>query len=300
MRLTAGKHDFHFPRRPLIMGIVNINHDSFSGDGSLDSDECLNQAVRQVAAGADIIDVGGESARTNREAISEEEEIDRVAPFIQKFNQALAENRFSSVDDTQLFPPLLSINTWRPKVADALLQEGGDILNDMSALPGPENVEAAVRHQAALLIMHSVGQPKVAHRHVRYENILESLIEFFEEKMLYAEKLGLNRDQIILDPGIEFAKQQEDNLQIYQMLESLKRLNRPVLLPVSRKGMIGEVLNLPHPADRDAGTLACICRGLLGGASIFRVHHVPAAWAAVKLFHALQSSDASPTFLSST
>ena len=188
---------------------------------------------------------------------------------------------------------LLSINTWRSEVVERVLPLGGDILNDISALPTPRNAELCAQFGAALLIMHSVGQPKVPHTHIAYPDVMAELDRFFEEKIGLALAAGLSRDQIILDPGIDFAKQRPDNLRIYRDLERLHHFERPILLPVSRKTVIGDVLGLRDPRDRDAGTLACIAAGMNRGAHIFRVHNVAAAAQAVKvLWHVITPEEA--------
>ena len=281
MILSARGRKISFPRRPLIMGIVNITDDSFSGDGSLDIDYALTLARTHIAAGADIIDVGGESARTNRRAIAEEEECARVKPFVQRFSEVSCD----PVDGIQLFPPLLSINTWRPKVAAEVLNVGGHLLNDMSALPTDANARVAAAHGAALLVMHSVGLPKEEHTHIFYQDVLGTIERFFEEKIRTAMAAGISRDAIVLDPGIDFAKQKSDSLRIYRELDRLKRFERPILLPVSRKTVIGDTLGIPDPAERDAATLACVVAGVLRGASIFRVHNVPAVSQALRVIY---------------
>ncbi len=285
MKLVARGRTVLFPRRPLIMGILNLNDDSFSGDGTLNAELALTRMKKMIADGADIIDLGGESARTNRSAIAVAEEISRVAPVVEKFSRVAAESQ--PRDDVQLFPPLLSINTWRPHVARELLLIGGDILNDMGALPTWENAEIAGIHGAALVIMHSVGEPKVAHTHVGYDDIVGTQLSFFRDKIAGALATGLSKAQIILDPGIDFAKQREDNLKIYREFQQIADLGFATLLPVSRKTVIGDVLGVP-PADRDAGTVACIVAGAQRGATIFRVHHVAAAWATLKTLEALR------------
>ena len=281
MILSARGRMISFPRRPLIMGIVNITDDSFSGDGSLDIDYALTLARTHIAAGADIIDVGGESARTNRRAIAEEEECARVKPFVQRFSEVSCD----PVDGIQLFPPLLSINTWRPKVAAEVLNVGGHLLNDMSALPTDANARVAAAHGAALLVMHSVGLPKEEHTHIFYQDVLGTIERFFEEKIRTAMAAGISRDAIVFDPGIDFAKQKSDSLRIYRELDRLKRFERPILLPVSRKTVIGDTLGIPDPAERDAATLACVVAGVLRGASIFRVHNVPAVSQALRVIY---------------
>ena len=292
MLLRTLHHKVWFPRRPLVMGIVNINDDSFSGDGSLNIEEAIAQAEAQVRAGADIIDVGGESARTNRAPISVADEISRLTPFVTRF--AECHSAVPPVDEEQVFPPMLSLNTWRPAVLRALLPLGVDIVNDIGALIDAENAAAATEFGAALVIMHSLGEPKVPHRHVQYADIMQTLDDFFEHKIAEATKAGLPREAIILDPGIDFAKQRPDNLRIFRELGRLSRLERPILLPVSRKTVIGEVLDLPDPKDRDAGTLACVVAGIQQGASIFRVHNVNAASLAVRTIWSVLGRPAVP------
>jgi dihydropteroate synthase len=272
VKLLARGHTIEFPRRPLIMGIVNLSADSFSGDGLADVDAAVAKARGLVADGAEIIDVGAESARTNRGPISEQEEIDRLCAFITRW------------DD----PALLSINTWRPAVVRAVLREGGHILNDIGALPTDENARTCAETGAALLIMHTVGEPKVAHTHVAYDDVMQRLDDFFAEKVALAERAGLSRDAIVLDPGIDFAKQRDDNLRIYRDLARLHLFERPILLPVSRKTVIGDVLGVPAP-ERDAGTVACVVSGMLRGAHIFRVHNVRAVSQAVRMVEAIES-----------
>jgi dihydropteroate synthase len=274
-----------FPRRPLTMGIVNINPDSFSGDGSLDIDQAIRLANDHAASGADAIDVGGESAGTSRSALPILEEIDRILPFIERFKEVYTD--LSPIDAQQIFPPLLSVNTWRAPVAEAALRAGAHFLNDMSALPTDENACIACRYDAALLIMHSVGEPKQRHTHVQYDNILDTLDEFFDRKMELATNAGLPAESIVLDPGIDFAKQKADNLRIYSQLTRLAHFGRPILLPVSRKAVIMEVLGVENPADRDPGTIACVVAGTLRGASIFRVHNVRAVSQVLRVIDAV-------------
>jgi dihydropteroate synthase len=275
------------------MGIVNINDDSFCGDGTLDPTTALAQAEQQLKQGADIIDFGAESARTNRGPISIQEEIDRLIPVIAAFPSLVARLGRPRWDRDQLWPPLLSINTWRPEVIAAVLPHGGDLLNDISALPDAANARLCDQHGASLLIMHSIGQPKVPHTHVGYPDIIETLTAFFDEKIHLALQAGLAPEHLILDPGIDFAKQQADNLRIYRELDVLHRFNRPILLPVSRKTVIGQTLNQPDPLTRDPGTIACIAAGMRRGAQLFRVHNVSAAAAAVKTLWAAQNPDPS-------
>ncbi len=260
----------------MVMGILNLGPDSFSGDGIVDLDLATRRARQMAEAGADILDIGAESARTNRKAISEQEEIDQLIGFIQNWQKAS-----EALDKAQ--PILLSINTWRPSVARAVLAEGGDILNDIGALPTDENARICAATGAALLIMHSIGEPKIPHTHVQYENVMDQMEGFFEEKIALAIAAGLLCDCLILDPGIDFAKQRADSLMVYNQLARLQKFQRPILLPVSRKTVIGEVLGIEQPQERDAGTIGCIASGMIRGASIFRVHNVEAAVQSIKM-----------------
>jgi dihydropteroate synthase len=272
MRLAARGWTIEWPRRPLVMGIVNLGADSFSGDGITDVPEAIAHARRLVAAGAEIIDVGAESARTNRAPIAEADEAKQLCRFIEKWRE----------------PVMLSINTWRPAVARVALAMGGEILNDISGLPHAENAAICAETGASLLIMHSVGAPKLPHTHVTYNDVMAEVERFFTEKMSMAEAAGLSREAIILDPGLDFAKQRPDNLRILGQLDKLRHLHRPILLPVSRKTVIGDVLGIAEPAQRDAGTVACIVQGMLRGASIFRVHNVRAAVQTIRMIAAVE------------
>ncbi len=284
MRMQLPDREIHFPRRPLLMGIVNVNDDSFSGDGTLDFTSAIRQARAQLLSGADIIDVGAESARTNRAAISVDEELRRFAGFIERWEEAW--QGLAPLDELQVWPPILSANTWRPEVVEKLLCLGKvEILNDMGALPDDKNARSCALHDTALLIMHSVGEPKVPHFSQHWPDVMVELHNFFEMKINIALAAGMPLDGLILDPGIDFAKQREDNLTIYRELEKLQVFGRPILVPVSRKTVIGEVLNLPIATERDAGTVACISASMRRGAHIFRIHDVAAAWQAVKMLH---------------
>lgn len=287
MRLRLPRRVIEFPRRPLVMGIVNVNDDSFSGDGTLDFEKAVALARSQVAAGADVIDVGAESARTNRAAVTIEEELRRFRGFIERWEDVWTE--VEARDEIQVWPPVLSANTWRPEVVEGVLRMGKvEIVNDMGALPDDRNAKSCALHGAALLIMHSVGEPKVPHLSQRWADVMGEMERFFEEKIELTRAAGLEDDAVILDPGIDFAKQREDNLTVFRELGRLQEFGRPVLVPVSRKTVIGEVLGLTNPSDRDAGTIACISAAMNRGAQIFRVHHVEAAWQAVKALAAIQ------------
>lgn len=243
------------------MGIINITEDSFSGDGILTTGENLLEKVNRLRSdGMDIADIGGETARTNRGPISEQEEIDRVCPAIEQL--------------AALFPDLpISINAWRPNVVEAALQAGAHIVNDIGGLPDDTNACLASRYAASLVIMHTRGEPKVPHTHVSYPDVIADLLAWLEQKVSTAMTAGLVREQILLDPGLDFAKQRDDNLGVMRELSKLKRFSCPILLAPSRKTVIGDILGLP-PAERDAGTAALCVLGIHGGADVLRVHNV--------------------------
>ena len=284
MKFTARHRTITLDRRPLVMGIVNINDDSFCGDGTLDISSALHLAEYQIAQGADIIDIGAESARTNRVAISEEEECTRIQPFMEQWESVLS--RCSPLDDVQTWPPLLSVNTWRSPVVAHAVKLGAEIINDISGLPTADNAALCAHSDAALIIMHSIGQPKVPHTHVTYGNVMEDMHRFFTDKIALAKRAGLPEDHVILDPGIDFAKQRDDNLTVYRELKSLQHFGLPILLPVSRKTVIHHVLDQPNPIQRDPGTVASIVAGTLRGAHIMRVHNVTAAVQTAQIVHA--------------
>ena len=288
MRWQLPNREIVFSRRPLVMGIVNVNDDSFSGDGTLDFAAAAAMAGGQLQAGADVIDVGAESARTNREAITVAEEIRRFLGFLDRWDET-----WQSVqprDEVQIWPPVLSVNSWRPEVIEAVLESGQvDLVNDMSGLPDDRNARLCAAAGASLLIMHSKGEPKIPHVHQQWPDVMAAMEAFFEDKLGLAQRAGLPPERVILDPGIDFAKQRDDNLTVFREMGRLLRFGRPLLVPVSRKTVIGKVLDLPEPTARDAGTVACMVAGMQRGGSIFRVHNVPAAVAAVAIIHALDS-----------
>lgn len=280
--------EIEFPRRPLVMGIINVNDDSFSGDGTLDFSEALDQAARQAEAGADVIDVGAESARTNRGPVSVDEEIRRFRGFLEAWPDRVSELR--PRDEVQVWPPVISANTWRPEVVESVLPLGVELINDMGGLPDGRNAAACARFGASLLIMHSVGEPKVPHLHQQWEDVVGSMKRFFEEKMALAVESGMELERLLLDPGIDFAKQRDDNLRVFRELSELTELGRPLLVPVGRKTVIGEVLDLPEPLDRDAGTVACVATSMRRGGQVFRVHSVEGCYASLRVLASVHGS----------
>lgn len=293
MELRLPKRSLRVPAacgKPWIMGIVNITDDSFSGDGTLDPAAALARAAELIAEGADFLDVGAESARTNRPAISEKEETERFLPFLEGWEHMLASAKPRS--DSQVFPPVLSVNTWRSSVIENILPAKVELVNDMGGLADPTNAALCAERGAALLIMHTVGLPKQDHSHVRYADLIAEVREFFTSRIKTATDVGLDRNAIVLDPGLGFAKQPSDDFQILARLQSFRDLDRPLLLPISRKGFLGAELHLPIPSERDAATVGAFVNGWMNGGHLFRVHNVDAIWLAREtLGHVLSDSD---------
>ena len=254
----------------------------------MDHKWALAKARELVGQGADIVDVGAESARTNRAAIATKEELKRLLPFLEQFPAAW-EGVKPRPRAGLSAPPSRSTRGGR-RVAAASLKSGGHLLNDLSTLQDDRNARICAQAGAALLILHSVGSPKIPHTHVFYQNAIDEMVHFFRDRISLAERSGVPRDAIILDPGIDFAKQVADNLRnSSRELERFHRFGRPVLLPVSRKAS--------WTCPRHSGSLrngtrrpACIVAGMLRGASIFRVHNVEMAWRVVLSVHHLRGT----------
>ncbi len=265
--------------RPLVMGILNLNDDSFSDSGFPSLQEALRRAREMVEQGVDIIDVGAESARTNRAPISEDEELRRLMPFLEELQRWFLDGYLTPPFEgaQQVFPPLISVNTWRGEVCRVIAESGAaDILNDMSGLRTAANAEICARHGVALLIMHIEGEPKVAHQGIDAgESEIAGVVKnFLRDRLQTACSAGLAEEQVILDPGFGFAKTPAQDLALLRNIDDLRALGRPVLMPVSRKGFIGHILNQPQADRRDAGTMAVVAHFAEKPGLIFRVHDV--------------------------
>ncbi len=276
-----------FGSRTYIMGILNITPDSFSGDGLLNQTDLLQAARRQalefISAGADILDIGGESTRPGAQPVSADEEMNRVLPVIEMLAGLEAD-------------VILSVDTYKSEVAEAALRAGAHWVNDVWALRAdPLMAEVAARYRANLILMHNRSKPSHAQLEERlggryvgmeYENLIEDIRRELMESVHLAKQAGVSKENIILDPGIGFGKTVEQNLEILRRLDELKRLGFPVLLGVSRKSFIGYTLNLP-PDQRLEGTLAACVIGIQRGADILRVHDVEAVARAARMADAI-------------
>lgn len=246
------------PGSPLLMGVVNASPESFSdGAASATLHHQLARAQALVAAGADLLDVGGESGVTHRPPISVEAEIARILPLVSELVAA---------------GHLVSVDTWKAPVARAALDAGAHLINDVSGLRDPLIADHCARTGAGLVIMHTRAAPKVK-AFPAYDDVMADVGRFLEEKMALAAARGVRSEQVVLDPGPDFAKTPGQTVTVLRRLPELGRFGRPVLLAVSRKDFVG-ALTGRMPAVRLAGTLAAIGEGVDAGASILRVHDV--------------------------
>jgi len=248
--------------RTRIMGILNVTPDSFS-DGGLFSDagKALSHARNLAAAGADIIDIGGESTRPGSEPLAEDEELRRILPLIERLSK-------------ELTVPL-SVDTYKAAVAERALDAGASIVNDISGLRfSPDMAKVVADHGAAVIIMHIKGTPRNMQENPVYGDVIGEIIAYLEEGIAIAERAGVDRNNTLIDPGIGFGKTLEHNLEILNRLDEFRTLGRPIVLGTSRKKFIGKVLDIPVPEQRDEGTAATVALGIERGASIVRVHDV--------------------------
>jgi dihydropteroate synthase len=263
-RLTAGRHVLELGNRPWLMGVVNASPDSFSDGGRYRTlEQRVELAAEQLRSGADILDVGGESASTNRAPIEIEEEIERVAPLIERVVREL--------------DAIVSVDTYKPAVARASIAAGASIVNDVSGLRDPELAEVCARSGAALVVMHTRAAPKQRLQDPDlYEDITQEVLGFLEERVAAALAAGVAREQIIVDPGPDFAKTPAQTIELLANVTRLHSLGCPLLMAISRKDFIG-ALTGRAPRERLAGTLASLAYGVDAGAHIFRMHDVAAA-----------------------
>lgn len=262
-RLRAGPRELELGVRPLLMGIVNASPDSFSDAGRYTNiDKRLALARELGAQGADILDVGGESAATNRPAVPVGEEIERVAPLIERI---VAELDIA-----------VSVDTYKPEVARAAIAAGAGIVNDVSGLRDPELAGVCAQTRTALVVMHTRAQPKQRLQDPElYADVLTDVLEFLRERTELAQQLGVAREQLIVDPGPDFAKTPAQTIELLAHVQRLHELGLPLLMAVSRKDFIGALTERP-PRERLGGTLAAVAHGVDAGAHILRVHDVAA------------------------
>jgi dihydropteroate synthase len=245
------------------MGVLNVTPDSFSDGGKfLEPGSAAAQAQRIILEGADILDIGAESTRPSSDPVPLDVELRRVIPLIEEIR------RTSDI--------AISIDTYKAEVARRAIASGADIINDVSALRfDPEMVKVAAETGVPLILMHMQGTPKNMQANPFYTSLYSEIIAFLEERIQFAVQQGVERDQIVVDPGIGFGKTVDHNLRLIRGLELFSCLDRPILLGASRKRFIGTILNRPE-TDREVGTAVANSFGIAAGAHILRVHDV--AW----------------------
>ena len=263
MILEARGRRLELGGRPLLMGIVNATPDSFSDGGELTTAAArVARGREQLAAGADIVDVGGESARGDTPPVAAEDEIERVIGVVEPLARAGA---------------LVSVDTYKPAVAEAAVTAGAAMLNDVSGLADPALAEVCARSGAALVITHTRVAPKGTLLDPdAYDDVVADVVAFLRDRMALARSHGVALAQIVLDPGPDFAKTPAQTIAVLRRLDAVVALGRPVLLAVSRKDFLAAITGRA-PRERGAGTLAALAAGVDAGARIVRVHDVAAA-----------------------
>ena len=255
---------FSWGRRTYLMGVLNITPDSFSDGGDFSSVvRALDHARKMELAGVDIIDVGGQSTRPGAEQIPLDTELDSVIPVVEAIRAE------SSIP--------ISIDTTSAEVAKAAIVAGADIINDISGGSfDSEMLPVIAKCQIPIVIMHIRGNPQTMQQYGNYKNLMAEIRCFLDKRINAATSLGIPRRKVIIDPGIGFAKNYKQNLEILRRLPELRRLNCPILVGVSRKSFIGHILNQPDAKKRVWGTAAACCAAIFNGADILRVHDVQA------------------------
>ncbi|WP_254765753.1 dihydropteroate synthase [Salinilacihabitans rarus] len=273
---AAGRSRYPWTDRTAVMGICNVTPDSFHDGGEYDAlDDAVSRAEAMVEAGADVIDVGGESTRPGADPVAVEEEIDRVVPVIE---------RIADLD------ALVSVDTRKAAVAAAALEAGADVVNDVSGLEDPEMRFVVAEHDAGLILMHSIDAPVVPDRDVAYDDVVTDVIDELAETVLLAEKAGIDRDRIVVDPGLGFGKSAAESFELLDRIDEFAALGCPVLVGHSHKSMFERVGC--GPDERLAPTVAASALAADRGADLVRVHDVPENVAAVKTALAAANPDA--------
>jgi dihydropteroate synthase len=272
--ISWGDHKIRFGKRTLVMGIVNVTPDSFSDGGQFyDPQVAISHAKKLVSEGADIIDIGGESTRPGSEAVSLEDELDRVIPAIK------------GIAHENSIP--ISIDTCKSEVAMAALDAGASMINDISAMTfDPKIADVASENGVPLILMHMQGTPKNMQKNPEYIDVVGDIKEFLNERIEFAVSKGVSKDKIIIDPGIGFGKTLENNYDIIRRLNEFTEVGQPVLIGTSRKSFIGQTLDL-EVTDRLIGSLATITMSIINGVDIVRVHDVKESMQTVRMTDAI-------------
>jgi dihydropteroate synthase len=266
--------------RTALMGVVNVTPDSFYAESRRpEPEEALAFALKQVEAGADIVDIGGESTRPGAAPIGVEEEVRRVVPVVAKLRP--------------LSRVLISVDTRHAEVAEKSLDAGADMVNDVSALSDPRMAEVVARNNAGVVLMHMKGTPSTMQVSPTYRDVVSEVEEYLERAIAKAESSGVASDSILVDPGIGFGKTLEHNLTLLHELPALSRLSKPILVGTSRKSFLGRILS-GTAEERLLGTAASVACAVLLGASVVRVHDVPEMRKVVAVADAIKNRGVPP------
>ncbi len=255
---------FNEIKKPLILAILNVTPDSFSDGGKYNRvDAALQQVALMLAQGADIIDVGGESTRPGSDPVAPEEQLRRVIPVIK------------AIKDKFLDQLTISIDTTVSMVANAALEAGASLINDVSAGQNdPELFTLAAKKDVPIILMHSQGTPLTMQNNPYYDDVVPEVIDFLASRIKVALHTGIKKDNIIIDPGIGFGKRKQDNLDLLANLDKIVALGYPVLLGTSRKRFMGSLLDVSEPAELVTATAVTTALGVMAGVKLFRVHDV--------------------------
>lgn len=268
--------DLSFPQ---VMGIVNMTPDSFSDGGNYNNlDDAMRRVDSMIQAGASFIDVGGESTRPGAAEVSVEEELDRVIPLVEKI--------------ARYFDVWISVDTSKPQVITESAKAGAHLINDIRALTEPGAIEVAAKTQLPVCIMHMQGDPKTMQNAPHYQqDIYQEVDQFFTQHINRCINAGIERQKIILDPGFGFGKTLQHNYRLLAKLKNFHHFGLPLLVGMSRKSMIGQVLNVP-PQERMIGSVSCAVIAAMQGAQIIRVHDVKETFDALRIVQATLAEQA--------
>jgi dihydropteroate synthase len=270
-------------QRTFVMGIVNTTPDSFSDGGKhLDKEAAVDAALEMLDAGADIVDVGGESTRPGSLYVDTKEELRRAVPVIAEIHRERPE-------------AYISIDTRRRVVAEAALTAGARMINDISGFRDePDMIELAREAGVDVVVMHMLGTPRTMQTEIRYNSFPDDIYEFFQERIAALEVAGIAPEKIVIDPGVGFGKTFDQNLILINRLDFFKTLGKRILLGPSRKAFLGKILSEPVAAARDTGTAGAVAIAASRGASIVRVHDVPSAVQVCKVVDAIKRERIGP------
>ena len=274
MQWATGNHTFIFPRKTLIMGIVNVTPDSFS-DGGLffNTNRAVDHALKLVDEGADILDIGGESTRPGAASISVKEELNRVIPVIDKLSKQSE--------------AIISVDTHKPVVAEEAINAGASIINDIGANNNNYKMWNVISStKAGYICMHMQGSPESMQKNPFYEDVISDVCNFFQERLNSFEEHGISPEQIAFDPGIGFGKSLKHNIELMSQLNKFNVFQRPVLIGASRKSFIEKLLGTPVE-KRLPASLTCATWAIMQGSQIIRAHEVAETVQAVRMAEAL-------------